>query len=93
MGIATALLEPRNDLMNDGGVKMPKHTVSCSAKCPFYQGEERHEIYCSGLGKGMATHVAFASPAKRKEWATEYCKSIEGCRKCRVRKMLESAGV
>ncbi len=72
---------------------MPKHTVSCNAKCPYYRADERHEIFCAGLKDGMGTHVAFASPAKRKEWATEYCKSIRGCEKCPVRKMLETAGV
>lgn len=68
---------------------MPKHIVRCSAKCTYYCGEERHEIYCKGLSEGMRIHVAFASPAERKNWLEEHCMSIQKCMNCPVRKMLE----
>ena len=72
---------------------MPKHIVSCAAKCPYYRAEERHEIYCAGLQEQSAIHVAFASPAARKQWSKDYCKSVQGCRLCQVKKMLEAAGI
>jgi len=67
---------------------MAKHTVSCSAKCPYYRGEERHEIFCAGLCAGMGTHVAFSSPAERKSWTKDHCKSITGHKNCAVMQML-----
>ncbi len=66
---------------------MPKHTVSCSAKCPFYRCEERHEIFCSGIKPGMATHVAFAVPLEKKNWMKSYCKADYSA--CPYEKMLE----
>ena len=69
---------------------MPKRTVSCAAKCPYYKGEDRHEIYCDGLQEQSAIHVAFASPAKRKDWEQNYCKSISGCTSCSVYRMLKA---
>lgn len=68
---------------------MSKHTVSCKAKCPYYRGEERYEIFCQGVNAGMGTHVAFSSPAERKSWTGDYCKSITGHKDCRVMQMLE----
>lgn len=68
---------------------MPKHIVSCAAKCPYYRCEERYEIFCRGLADGMGTHVAFSSPAERKQWTAEHCKSIQGHENCPVMKMLE----
>lgn len=75
--------------MQQGVMKVPKHIVSCAAKCTYYRGEERHEIFCSGLNYGMGTHVAFSSPAERKQWTEEYCKSIHGHEQCPVMKMLK----
>lgn len=66
---------------------MPKHTVSCSAKCPFYRCEERHEIFCKGPTDGTAIHMAFAVPAEKKAWMNRYCKAEYG--KCLVAKALE----
>ena len=65
---------------------MPKHTVSCSAKCPYYRCEERHEIFCKGPKSEMALHVAFAIPAEKKEWMKQYCK--ENYMDCLVAKAL-----
>lgn len=69
---------------------MPKHTVSCSAKCPYYRCEERHEIFCKGPKDAMALHVAFAVPAEKKEWMNRFCKASFG--ECLVAKALERAG-
>ena len=66
---------------------MPKHTVSCSAKCPFYRCEERHEIFCKGPMDAMAIHVAFAVPAEKKSWMKRFCKANYG--ECLVEKALE----
>ncbi len=68
---------------------MPKHNTICSAKCPYYRADERHEIFCAGLKNGMGTHVAFASPAERKLWRDRYCKSTQGHHNCPVKKMLD----
>ena len=72
---------------------MSKRTISCSAQCVYYKAEDRHEIYCDGLQEQSAIHVAFASPAKRKDWEREYCKSIGGCMSCPVYKMLKAEGI
>lgn len=93
MGIATALLEPRNDLMNDGGVKMPKRGICAAAKCPYYKANGGHEIYCTGLVDRSSIHVAFAIPEEKKRWMDKYCKTVRGCKDCPVRKMLENSGL
>lgn len=72
---------------------MPKHTVSCSAKCPYYKAHGGHEIYCRGPKEDTSIHVAFAVPAEKKVWMDQYCKTVKGCRDCPVRKMLEDAGM
>lgn len=68
---------------------MPKHMVSCAAKCPYYRCEERHEIFCKGPMDGTAIHVAFAVPAEKKAWMKRYCKSEYG--DCLVEKALEKS--
>ena len=68
---------------------MAKHTISNNAKCPYYRGEERHEIFCAGVAEGMGTHMAFSSPLKRKQWAKELCKSIQEHGQCPVKRMLD----
>ncbi len=68
---------------------MPKHTISNNAKCPYYRCEDRHEIFCDGLSAGMGTHVAFSSPAERKQWTNDRCKSMQGYHSCPVKQMLE----
>lgn len=68
---------------------MPKHIVSCAAKCPYYRCEERHEIFCRGPADGMATHVAFAVPTEKKAWMNRYCKAKFG--ECYVARALDAA--
>ena len=78
--------------MTKEGWIVPKHTVSCAAKCPYYRCEERSEIYCRGLQEGTAIHIGFAVPAEKKAWMKRFCKSERGFQDCRIKKMLESAG-
>ena len=66
---------------------MPKHMVRCSAKCPYYRCEERHEIFCKGPADAMAIHMAFAVPAEKKTWIECFCKT--NYEKCLVAKALE----
>lgn len=68
---------------------MPKHIVSCAAKCPYYRCEERHEIFCRGPKDGTAIHIGFAVPAEKKDWMNSYCKSIDGFEDCPVNEMLD----
>lgn len=68
---------------------MPKHIVSCAAKCPYYRCEERHEIFCKGPRDAMAIHVAFAVPAEKKAWMQRLCKADYP--NCLVAKALEKA--
>lgn len=70
---------------------MPKHTVSCSAKCPYYKAHAGHEIYCKGLVPDSSIHNAFAVPADKKAWMDRYCKSVRSSKDCKIRKMLEGA--
>ena len=69
---------------------MPKHIVSCAAKCPFYRCEERHEIFCTGPKDGTAIHMAFAVPAEKKAWMKAFCKADYGA--CLIEKALEKYG-
>ena len=69
---------------------MPKHYESCSAKCPYYKCEERHEIYCTGPKDATAIHMAFAVPTEKKLWMKAYCKS--GYASCLIYKALVELG-
>lgn len=71
---------------------MPKHTVSCSCKCPYYKAHERSEIFCRGLEEGQAVHLGFSTPAGKTVWMKRHCMSVTGYKSCPVEKMLESAG-
>ena len=78
---------------NVGGVRMPKHTVSCSAKCPYYKAHAGQEIYCRGLVPDTAIHIGFTTAADKKSWMDRYCKSIRASKDCKIRRMLEGAGL
>ena len=67
---------------------MPKHMVRCSAKCPYYKCEERHEIYCRGPRDATAIHMAFAVPTEKKIWINAFCK--EDYANCLIYKALSN---
>lgn len=72
---------------------MPKNMryLSLKATCPHYKSEEKQLIYCRGVQKDTALHVAFAYPADKVEYKEKYC---EDCyQECRIAKMLEETDV
>ena len=69
-----------------------KRQVSASAKCPYYKCEERSEIFCRGPMEQTSLHLAFAIPMEKKQYMKDYCKSVDGCRDCVIRKALEKVG-
>lgn len=57
-----------------------KHTVSKSARCPFYRCETRQVIYCQGLTEGQGFHVACRSPRDALAYKKKYCRDrYQGC--------------
>ena len=69
---------------------MGKHTISKSAICPFYKYEGAQVIYCYGIQKGSATHVAFSDRDAAHSYKKEHCRS--DYEKCRIYRMLEEGG-
>lgn len=67
--------------------KNTKKYFSLKAICPHYKSEERQIIYCSGIQKDTALHIAFAYPSDRVEYKEKYCES--NYKNCRLAKMLE----
>lgn len=63
-----------------------KHRVDAIVKCPYYKFEDRQVIYCEGPQDGTATHLAFSTAPKLREYKGQYCK---GCwKKCPLAEML-----
>ena len=71
---------------------MPKNTkkyFSLKAICPHYKSEERQLIYCRGIQKDTAMHIAFAYPSDKVSYKEKHC---EKCyQECRIAKMLEGS--
>lgn len=63
--------------------EMPRSTV---VVCPFYRKETQQVIYCEGIEKNTATHLAFGSRTALKKYRFRYCCDTYG--KCRIAKML-----
>lgn len=43
------------------------------AKCPYYNGEEKHKIFCEGVQEGSSIHVAFDTPQNRRDYKKAFC--------------------
>lgn len=59
--------------------------------CPFYKGESETVIRCESWmeGTGLALHMRWAD--RKKAYLIRHCRSIEGCRRCEIHRMLERA--
>ena len=68
-------------------MKSTKRYSSLKVVCPYYKSEEKHIIYCCGVQKDTALHLAFAFPSDREQYKEKYCE--ERYRDCRIAKMLE----
>lgn len=64
-----------------------KRQMSSNVVCPFYHFEERQIIYCEGVEKNTAIHLAFASPPQLRDYKKRFCET-EYCN-CRIADMLE----
>lgn len=63
-----------------------KNMVDAVVKCPYYKFEERQKIFCEGVQKGTALHLAFDTPANLKDYKKRFCK---GCyNQCLIAGML-----
>ena len=62
-----------------------KRRDSKFARCPFFRGEDPQKIYCEGVQKGTAIHLAFASRTEKKQYGERYCnKCFTACRVFRM---------
>lgn len=70
---------------------MPKGNkyLSLKAICPHYKSEEKHIIYCRGVQKDTATHMAFAYPADKVAYKEKYCEA--NYKECRIAKIVRDA--
>lgn len=68
-------------------MKSTKRFFSLKAVCPRYKSEDKQMIYCEGIQKDTATHMAFAYPADKVAYKEKYCE--DHYQECRIAKMLE----
>lgn len=68
---------------------MGKRAQSLVAICPFYKSESSQVIQCEGLQPNSAIHMAFGSPADKKQYAIRLCKSWD-YGECPVAQMLNA---
>lgn len=53
---------------------------SAAVTCPWYRGEDRQLIYCTGIQPDTALHLAFAYPADKSEFKDTFCGADhDGC--------------
>lgn len=52
-----------------------KYSVSKRAKCPFYKGEYRQEIFCEGLIQDSNIHQGYANPGLLNEYKQKHCEA------------------
>ena len=52
---------------------MRKRKVSVNAICPFNRSEERQKVYCEGVQKGSAIHLAFGDTKDLKRYMEDNC--------------------
>lgn len=46
------------------------------AMCPYYNGEEKHKIFCEGVQEGSAIHMAFDTPQNRRDYKKCFCNKL-----------------
>ncbi len=55
-----------------------KRKVDAYVVCPYYHSEERQVIYCEGVEKNSAIHMAFATPQQKKDYLLRNCRQFWG---------------
>ena len=69
------------------GVMPLKRMTAANVVCPYYKCEERQKIFCEGVERNTAIHLAFATPPQLKEYKSRFCEGEYGG--CRIADMLE----
>ena len=64
-----------------------KRMTAANVVCPYYRCEERQKIFCEGVERYTAIHLAFASPPQLKDYKSRFCEREYGG--CRIADMLE----
>lgn len=70
-------------------IKSTKRFFSLKAICPHYKSEDKQVLYCEGIQKDTAMHIAFAYPADKVAYKEKHCES--NYQDCRIAQMLEDA--
>ena len=68
---------------------MPVKWEDKYVKCPFYRKTDTNRIVCEGLQEGNTINLAYESRGDKKQYMSERCNSIEGCRLCPIHELLE----
>lgn len=63
--------------------------LSNNIMCPYCKSEEKQIIYCMGIQKDTALHLAFAYPEDKVRYKEKYCEA--NYQACAIEKMLEDA--
>ena len=64
-------------------------------KCPYYIENSNtyqiklNQIRCEGVNDETTTSLSFGSKAQVKRYKESHCYSIEGCKRCRIHRMLD----
>lgn len=54
------------------------------AQCPYYKGQDAHNIYCEGLTPFGGIRVFFRREREREKWVRDKCNSIKDCEECPI---------
>ena len=56
--------------------------------CPFYIQTRKNEIICEGIRGVSDLRLGFKSQSDLLNYARDMCKSIQGCQKCIIHKVI-----
>lgn len=59
------------------------------AKCPYYTGSTITDVRCEGLAQGSCIIMRFASRDARNAFRAQHCDSMDGYRRCPIKKAHE----
>lgn len=60
--------------------------LSMYVECPFFHDYVSQELRCEGVKENSSTHIAFSSPAERRDYMHQFC--YNNYKNCRVARML-----
>lgn len=70
---------------------MGKRFVSNACLCPYYKAQNRNEVICQGPRAGTSLHLAFSSPAERKDYQKVTCHKMDYDEKCLIARVHEAS--